>query len=499
MTLHLGKTLVNALARRWWAHPGRISRLLATPLFDALWYLRRYPDLDPDLHLTPAEAARHYLRHGAAEGRDPGPAFSTSGYWAQVRAAGLSLGSENPLLHYLEAGQKLGLAALPSFAGARPRTGAPVILFAGHQAQTHVFGAEHSLLHMLDRADRAGLAVEVVLPQALNPDYLAQVLARAQRVHLRPYGWRRSRHPADSASVAQLAALIAQTGVVALHQNTAVLDAPLIAARAAGLPTVVYLRELPAQDPELCARLGLTAADLRVDLLAQADRFIANSAAVARWIDAPPGACLIWPNSIEASLFDLAFHPQTPLRVGLISSNMAKKGLADFLTLARLCATRYPTNSPFCFVLIGPHSADLARLSPLPALVRQAGYAAGAGAALAQLDVVLSLSGFAESFGRTVYEALAAGRPVICYDRGTPPDLIGAADHLAGQIVPCDDPAAVLTALEKLLHADHALHAASQAARARARQIRQMADAVRDAQLYGPVLHRSDHTQPQRQ
>ncbi|UWR28354.1 glycosyltransferase (plasmid) [Sulfitobacter sp. S223] len=42
-----------------------------------------------------------------------------------------------------------------------------------------------------------------------------------------------------------------------------------------------------------------------------------------------------------------------------------------------------------------------------------------------QADIVLSLSHVAESFGRTVLEAMAAGRPVICYDRGTPPELVG--------------------------------------------------------------------------
>lgn len=487
------KSGLAGLQRRWRARPGQIRQLLDTPLFDAAWYLRRYPDLRMDpTWADPTWAAQHYLRHGAAEGRDPGPAFSTSGYWAQTQGTGLlrgpALRSENPLLHYLRLGQGIGLAALPSFAGGRPRPGAPVILFAGHQALTHVFGAEQSLLHMLERADNAGLAVEVVLPQALSPAYLAQVQARSQRVHLRPYGWRQGRLPADPASVAVLAALMDQTGAVALHQNTAVPDAPLVAARAAGLPAVVYLRELPAEDAELCARLGLTAADLRVDLLAQSDRFIANSAAVARWIDAPPGSCLTWPNSIDEGLFDLPFAPQSPLRVGLISSNVAKKGLADVLTVARLCAARFPEDPPFRFVLIGPQSADLTRLSPLPALVRHAGYAEGPHAALAQLDIVLSLSSFAESFGRTVYEALAAGRPVICYNRGTPPDLVGNAPDLAGQVVPPDDSEAVMAALINLLQGPQHLEAASQAARARARVLKQMVDAVEDRHLFTEIF-----------
>lgn len=63
--------------------------------FDAGWYLENHPDaaasgLPPSLH---------YLRHGAAEGFDPGPRFSTTGYLSshpKVAQTGV-----NPLLHYL--------------------------------------------------------------------------------------------------------------------------------------------------------------------------------------------------------------------------------------------------------------------------------------------------------------------------------------------------------------------------------------------------------------
>ena len=71
-------------------------------LFDQDWYNRRYPDvrarkMDPILH---------YLQYGAGEGRDPGPAFSTTGYcnrYPDVVVAGI-----NPLVHYLKYGRKEG-------------------------------------------------------------------------------------------------------------------------------------------------------------------------------------------------------------------------------------------------------------------------------------------------------------------------------------------------------------------------------------------------------
>ena len=77
-------------------------RLNRSPLFDAGWYLRSYPDVakrgkDPVLH---------YLTHGVYKGRDPGPEFSTVGYLLDhedVRRAGA-----NPLLHYIRTGKREG-------------------------------------------------------------------------------------------------------------------------------------------------------------------------------------------------------------------------------------------------------------------------------------------------------------------------------------------------------------------------------------------------------
>jgi hypothetical protein len=62
------------------------------------WYLERYPDVAT----TGVNPLDHYWRHGAAEGRDPSPGFSTRRYLEQhpeVAASGM-----NPLHHYLRSG-----------------------------------------------------------------------------------------------------------------------------------------------------------------------------------------------------------------------------------------------------------------------------------------------------------------------------------------------------------------------------------------------------------
>ena len=81
------------LARRW-----QLRVLRDSGLFEAGWYLAQYPDVQA----AGADPALHYLLHGAADERDPGPRFSTRHYlrlYADVKAAGV-----NPVIHYLTAG-----------------------------------------------------------------------------------------------------------------------------------------------------------------------------------------------------------------------------------------------------------------------------------------------------------------------------------------------------------------------------------------------------------
>lgn len=81
------------VARLW-----QVQVLRRCGLFDAAWYLDTYADVKA----AGADPARHFLRFGAVEERDPGPDFSTRHYlrlYPDVKAAGV-----NPLIHYLTAG-----------------------------------------------------------------------------------------------------------------------------------------------------------------------------------------------------------------------------------------------------------------------------------------------------------------------------------------------------------------------------------------------------------
>lgn len=79
----------------------------ASGLFDASWYLARYPDVAA-LAMDPVE---HYLRIGARLRRNPGPRFDTGHYlrtYRDVAASGM-----NPLVHYIRHGRKEQRLPLP--------------------------------------------------------------------------------------------------------------------------------------------------------------------------------------------------------------------------------------------------------------------------------------------------------------------------------------------------------------------------------------------------
>ena len=84
-----------------------IPLILSSGLFDDAWYLAQ----NPDVAAAGIDPLVHYLRWGAAEGRNPHPLFDSAWYLAQnsdVAAAGI-----NPLVHYLRSGAAEGRSPYP--------------------------------------------------------------------------------------------------------------------------------------------------------------------------------------------------------------------------------------------------------------------------------------------------------------------------------------------------------------------------------------------------
>ena len=465
-----------------------LEALAASGLFDARWYAERYRDVAM-LGLSPAE---HFLRIGAKLERDPSPRFDTAYYLAANPDVVQS--RMNPLLHYLFHGRDEGRACLPPrpageaaaalaeieaplrrvpvniHPGRRARVeGAPTVLVCAHVSGKHLFGGERSLLDILDGLVDAGYNAVVTTPGISNPDYLNALRARCVSVASFRYGWWRREVAVDEAVVAAFARIVHEHGITAVHANTIMLREPLLAARRMGVPAVVHVRELIHHDVALIELIGEAPDRIVEQVLESADWIVANSEATARAF-AKDGATRVVPNTIDTDAFDLP-PPDAgeALKVVLVSSNLPKKGTLDFIAVARLLQDELPDAR---FLMIGPDNPHVEALreqqaaGEVPENVVFAGYRDDPAKAVAEADILVNLSHFQESFGRTVLEAMAGRRPVVVYDWGALPELV--ADGETGAIAPFKDVAAVARRIVELARDRDRLRAMGEAARAAA-------------------------------
>lgn len=433
------------LKQLYWRWRLRNERL--PEVFDAGWYREHYRDV-AQAGINPAI---HYLRFGRAEQRDPRPDFSVSGY----RFAHDLPTDVDPVQHYETQGREAGLSTLPELEGKQSfRANQPTLMVCGHQAGKQLYGGERSLLDMLVGLNALGVNLLVTLPEAHNFGYVEQIRSLSWRLAILPYGWWRKGRKPVAATVGHFERLVRKYSVDAVYTNTLVLDEPLRAAKSLGLPTAVHVRELPEHDAALCEILGASPTEIAERVPGSADVLVANSAYTADSLSLKDA--LVVPNCIKVEEFTDITGPHErgePLTVGMISSNLPKKGLDDFVALAQSMANFEPQ---LRFRLIGPDNGhiqllkDHQRQGDLPANIEFPGYFGTAQEALAQLDIVVNLSHFQESFGRSILEAMAAGRPVVAYSWGALPELV--LDGKNGYLVPLGDVEAVSTKIALMVN-----------------------------------------------
>ena len=406
--------------------------------FDTDWYFAR----NPDVRDANANPLIHYLYHGINEGRDPGPAFNTQWYLNQYPDVADS--GNCAFIHYLSYGTREKRKPRPcgdavksiarrghefsTHAGHQTANADwPNVLVCAHAAHGQLFGGERSFVDILALLEKLPYNVHVIVPKA-NIGYMQQLEPYVSQISHIPYSyWRDAANP-DTFAIDGLKAYMIRHKIALVHVNTIVVREPLIAARELGIPCATHVRESVHDDHWLSRMVGLTPEQIVAKVTAASDCIIANSRHSAAEFD-KPGATFVVPNTFDMQALDLAnpVPDDGRLSIGLISSNIAKKGLEDFALLAAACAEQLPQ---LRFKLIGPDNDEVAALrarqqaGELSDNLEFIGYQDTPQDALAQVNVVMSLSHFAESFGRTVAEGLAARRPVIVYDLGAPKDLV---------------------------------------------------------------------------
>lgn len=373
----------------------------------------------------------------------------------------------------------------------------PHVMVVGHRVADQVFGAERSLLELLAAVDRRTYEVSCVLPGA-NASYVSAVARRAGSVSVFPYEWWNLSRPNDEDVVARFESLLRSTRVDLVHVNTITLMEPLVAARRVGVPSILHARELITEDPALAARLGDDGAAIARTISAASDFVIANSDATHR-LYRKKGRSFRLYNGIDVARFDLPNEPEPgTVRVGIISSNEPNKGIDDFIRLAVLASQRRPG---LAFVVIGPRTPRVLELERMAREVAPglnlcvSDYVADPVDAIGRVNVVVSLSLVAESFGRTIVEAMAAGRPVVAYRRGALPELV--RHGVDGFLIPYLDFASALDHLIALAdHPERVLEMGQNARRRAARRFSQPTFASRLNAIYGRVLELSNASAP---
>jgi glycosyltransferase involved in cell wall biosynthesis len=433
--------------------PNPIDFVQQSDYFDQAWYVRN----NSDLHNQMIEPVEHYWSTQQTGQRDPGPNFSQSGYLYQMENQGIN--DIDPLMHFLTADEDSKLEPVPFFKGlSKPKNGRPTVLLAGHAAGLTLYGGERSLLDLLNAFESLNFNVVVTLPSALNRDYVELLRAHSLGVVIIPDGWWQLGKLPCVDTIRHFQELFERFKVDVVHVNTLVQDNVLVAAHQAGIKLVVHVRELLTQDPALCAALNASPAQGYAHVTEVADLILANSQCMYNSLTAsnvqqsslqtlPSPPIIAIPNTIDMStLVSLPARDEVSsnkICVAMLSSNIAKKGIWDFVDVA---VKLNDFADLVGFKLFGPKTAEIEQIIDRKQAgeltnLEYCGYIEDPAEALFTADIVVNLSHFQESFGRTVLEAMAAAKPVVCYDWGALGELV--INHQSGYLVSFGDVEAV--------------------------------------------------------
>lgn len=384
---------------------------------------------------------------------EPDQRFGTS----YLDAAYSVLGSEQSEVKVIAPEQKTmvrkpinPLAKPLHFQGNRAvNTQRPNLLLCAHISGHQLFGGERSFLDVLRSLTNIGYNIVVTLPSANNKAYIEEIKNYSTDIYVINYKqWINNRDHEPQVTLAFCDLLVAHA-IDLVYANTIVLVEPLKAAKLMGIKSVVHARELITFDAPLQERIGLSAPEIISQVFKSCDYIIANSLAT-KTVFAREGKTFCAPNAIDVQIFPMENHIEGKIKVGIISSNIPKKGVADFLKVAQLCQE----NDNIEFLVMGPDNKYTEewklqqQRGALSSNIIFTGYIDTPQEAISKINLLINTSSFAESFGRTVAEAMAGYRPVIAYEWGALNELVISGE--TGYLAPYGDYQTIAATLLKL-------------------------------------------------
>lgn len=311
---------------------------------------------------------------------------------------------------------------------------------------TELYGANLSLLNLLDGLGRFGVRGHVVCPD--RGDLLAALDRRGVPAAVVPFEWwvstRRTPEAAAARLIAnvrhvrRLAARIAAWGCDLVYSNSSVFAVGAMTAAELGLPHVWHLREFGRRDYDLIPDLGARAARL---VYRTADAVVFVSHALRRAVlgrAVPPNAHVVYNGVAPEATFDdrrraagAARGRGGPFTFALVGRFREGKGQAVAVRAFAEVAARFPASR---LLLVGgagatgdqeyfDHCRGLAAELGVADRVEFWGYVPDPERAFLAADVALMCSRN-EAMGRVTAEAMAACRPVVGFDGGGTPELI---------------------------------------------------------------------------
>jgi glycosyltransferase involved in cell wall biosynthesis len=299
-----------------------------------------------------------------------------------------------------------------------------------HASGDNIFGGERSFLDMARAIYACNFRLVVFLPSGRNKELINELSLYAEAVYT--FAYFQDRHTGNLESLEKIFLSIAYSERIdSFYINTITLTNIAGRLKQRGIPVITHARETPMTDQYLCDAFNSTGGEMIHKASSTSNLLICNSKFTASQFQACCKNIVIIPNTVSRQNLDAIAkqrssngHTQPiPLRISIISSNIPKKGLSDFIYIARKCEAE---GLPYLFQIFGPQNDYIKALAAENKLtcLDIRGYVKDPADALAETDILMSLSHFSESFGRTVLEAISAGIPVIAYANGAIPELI---------------------------------------------------------------------------
>ncbi len=301
------------------------------------------------------------------------------------------------------------------------------VIVVAHRAGKFLYGGERSFIDIINNIDKEKYNVVCLLPQ-YNKDFVQILKIHCFEVITFEYGWWKVGEEYSLETINVFRTIYREYHADLIHLNTIMLMEAVAAAKMEAIPSIVHVRELISKDLPLQNVLNGTDKEIRDIVLMESDHILANSETTSEEFNKDEKGMVVY-NTVADDLFDLENEFSDHLKFGIISSNIKKKGILDF---AELAEEVYKKNQNIEFHIIGEETSLVIEIKAkieaqnLKANLIFPGYQESNVEAVRLVNVIVNFSHFAESFGRTIAEGMAAGRPVIGYDYGALPEWI---DH----------------------------------------------------------------------